>query len=52
MTRMATDCEGFHRRDFLRIGAAGMFGLELADVLRLRATAGAATPGPRSRQRA
>lgn len=33
-----TDCEGFHRRDFLKIGAAaGMFGLTLPDLLRLEA---------------
>jgi hypothetical protein len=30
-----TDCEGFHRRDFLKIGAAGLFGLTLPDLLRL-----------------
>lgn len=34
-----TDCEGFHRRDFLKIGAAGMFGLGLPDLLRLEARA-------------
>jgi hypothetical protein len=34
------DCEGFHRRDFLKIGAAGVFGLSLADLLRLEAQAG------------
>jgi hypothetical protein len=28
------DCEGFHRRDFLRVGAAGLFGLTLPDALR------------------
>jgi hypothetical protein len=32
-----TDCEGFHRRDFLKIGAAGLFGLSLPDLLRLEA---------------
>src|ERR1700737_4568970 len=31
------DCEGFHRRDFLRLGTAGLLGLSLADVLRLEA---------------
>ncbi len=35
-----TDCEGFHRRDFLKIGAAGLFGLSLPDLLRLEAQAG------------
>lgn len=34
-----TDCEGFHRRDFLKIGAAGLFGLNLPDLLRLEAAA-------------
>jgi hypothetical protein len=32
-----TDCEGFYRRDFLKIGAAGLFGLSLPDLLRLQA---------------
>jgi uncharacterized protein (DUF1501 family) len=39
MTRKWTDCEGFHRRDFLRIGAAGLFGLSLPELLRLEARA-------------
>ena len=30
-------CDGFSRRDFLRIGALGVGGLTLADLLRLRA---------------
>src|SRR5579883_274533 len=34
-----TDCAGFHRRDFLRVGAAGLLGLGLADLLRLEAQA-------------
>jgi len=34
-----TDCEGFHRRDFLRLGTAGLLGLSLADWLRLEAGA-------------
>src|SRR5262245_39785109 len=29
-----TDCEGFYRRDFLKLGTAGLLGLGLADVLR------------------
>jgi len=37
--RKWTDCEGFHRRDFLRIGAAGLFGLSLPELLRLEAQA-------------
>jgi hypothetical protein len=34
-----TDCEGFYRRDFLKIGSAGLLGLGLADLLRLEARA-------------
>jgi uncharacterized protein (DUF1501 family) len=34
-----TDCEGFHRRDFLKIGTAGLFGLSLPELLRLEAAA-------------
>ena len=30
MSRTRTDCEGFHRRDFLRVGAAGLLGLGAA----------------------
>lgn len=42
-TTPRTDCEGFHRRDFLRLGTAGLLGLGLADLLRLEA--GAARKG-------
>jgi Protein of unknown function (DUF1501) len=35
-----TDCEGFYRRDFLKLGSAGLLGLSLADLLRLEARAG------------
>src|SRR5438309_9820390 len=31
------DCEGFHRRDFLQLGTAGLLGIGLADLLRLEA---------------
>ena len=34
-----TDCEGFHRRDVLRIGATGLLGLSLPQILRLEARA-------------
>jgi hypothetical protein len=40
MSRIPIDCEGFHRRDFLKIGTAGVLGLGLADLLKV--TAGAA----------
>jgi hypothetical protein len=36
---LKTDCEGFYRRDFLKIGAAGLFGLSLPQLLRLEARA-------------
>src|SRR5262249_40267282 len=34
-----TDCAGFHRRDFLALGTAGLLGLSLPDLLRLEAAA-------------
>jgi hypothetical protein len=37
-TSFRTDCERFHRRDFLRLGTAGLLGLGLADLLRLEAS--------------
>src|SRR5262245_26733882 len=40
-----TDCEGFYRRDFLKVGTAGLLGLGLADVLRAESRA-AAPPHP------
>jgi hypothetical protein len=33
------DCEGFHRRDFLQIGSAGLLGLSLPQLLRSEARA-------------
>ncbi len=39
MTVRKTDCEGFHRRDVLKFGAAGLFGLGLPELLRLEAQA-------------
>jgi hypothetical protein len=39
--RSFTDCEGFHRRDFLQLGFAGLLGLSLPDLLRLEARADA-----------
>src|SRR5262245_17297302 len=39
--KFRTDCEGFHRRDFLKIGAAaGLLGLSLPELLKLEAHAG------------
>jgi hypothetical protein len=38
--RFTTDCEGFHRRDFLKFGTgAGLFGLSLPQLLKLEAQA-------------
>src|SRR5205085_2943306 len=37
--RFRTDCEGFYRRDVLKLGAAGLLGLSLPDLLRLEARA-------------
>lgn len=37
--RCMTDCEGFYRRDFLKIGSAGLLGLTLPDLLRAEAKA-------------
>ena len=37
-------CDGFSRREFLRVGGAGMLGISLADILRLQAQAGSAPP--------
>src|SRR5438128_2049136 len=38
-TPFRTDCEGFHRRDFLQLGSAGLLGLTLPQVLRAEALA-------------
>jgi len=35
-------CDGFSRREFLRVGGMGMLGISLADILRLQATAASA----------
>src|SRR5262249_28359735 len=44
MRSRTTDCEGFARRDFLKIGCAGVFGLTLPQLLRLEARARASAP--------
>ncbi|HWG43977.1 MAG TPA: DUF1501 domain-containing protein, partial [Gemmataceae bacterium] len=49
MTRpLVSDCEGFHRRDFLKIGAGGLLGLTLPQLLRLEAQA---APAPQKQKR-
>ncbi len=47
-----TDCEGFHRRDFLKVGTAGLLGLSLPQLLRLEATARAANTSRNNQQQA
>jgi hypothetical protein len=44
MSRTRTDCEGFHRRDVLRVGVAGLLGMSLPDALRAESLN---PPGPR-----
>ena len=39
------DCEGFHRRDFLQIGSAGLLGLTLPQLLSLEAKAASGNGG-------
>src|SRR5438034_1250396 len=51
MLERRTDCEGFHRRDFLKIGAAGLFGLSLPQLLQLEAQAKAADAGKQAKDR-
>ncbi len=50
MARRFTDCEGFHRRDFLKIGVAGAFGLSLPQLLQLEAQAARKADGGSSRR--
>src|SRR5262245_47842439 len=45
MNPTRSDCEGSHRRDFLRAGVAGLLGLTLPDALRAEAR-GSPTAGP------
>ncbi|HEV3118378.1 MAG TPA: DUF1501 domain-containing protein [Gemmataceae bacterium] len=47
-TPFRTDCERFHRRDFLKVGAAGLLGLSLVDALRQEARPAPSTRGPRA----
>src|ERR1700722_19658177 len=46
--RKRTDCDGTSRRDFLKVGALGMTGLMLPDLLQARATAAAAGQATRN----
>ena len=47
--RKRTDCDGQNRRDFLKVGALGMTGLMLPDLLRARAAAAAAGQATRNK---
>jgi hypothetical protein len=42
-------CDGFTRRDYLRVGGLSALGCGLVDLLRLRAAAGEGVPAPRAR---
>jgi Protein of unknown function (DUF1501) len=43
------DCEGFHRRDFLQIGSAGLLGLTLPNLLRSEARAAETGKGAKAK---
>src|SRR5437867_9377422 len=42
-------CDGWSRREFLRVGGAGMLGINLAEILRLQANAASAPETARSK---
>jgi uncharacterized protein DUF1501 len=50
MARFVSDCEGFARRDFLKLGSAGLLGLSLPQLLKLEARANEASPAGRNRR--
>src|SRR5262245_30306546 len=52
MARFVSDCEGFARRDFLKIGSAGLLGLSLPQLLKLEARANDAPAADTRRRRA
>src|SRR5437762_12897328 len=52
MARFASDCEGFARRDFLKLGSAGLLGLSLPQLLKLEARANDAPAAGTRRRRA
>ena len=47
---MARDCEGFSRRDFIKVGSAGLLGMTLPQLLQLESQA-RANPTPRTSSR-
>ena len=48
---MARDCEGFSRRDFIKVGSAGLLGLTLPQLLQLESQVNAQVPVPNSTNR-
>jgi hypothetical protein len=50
MSPLTSNCAGIRRRDFLQIGAGGLFGLGFVDLLRLRANAGLPSAAPAAGQ--
>ena len=44
--KSGSTCDGFSRREFLRVGGAGLFGLSLGDVFRLQAGRTGKDAGP------
>src|SRR6185295_11818538 len=48
---MARDCEGFSRRDFIKVGSAGLLGLTLPQLLKLEAQASNNAPAGRQQAR-
>ncbi|MCI0683695.1 MAG: DUF1501 domain-containing protein [Gemmataceae bacterium] len=51
MARFVSDCEGFARRDFLKIGSAGLLGIGLPQLLQLEAKANEARGQRRAQAR-
>jgi hypothetical protein len=49
---MARDCEGFSRRDFIKVGSAGLLGLTLPELLKCEAQASNNNNAPGSTRRA
>ena len=49
---MARDCEGFSRRDFIKVGSAGLLGLTLPQLLQLESQVKAQAPAARPTNRA
>src|SRR5438105_11949157 len=42
--KSGSTCDGFSRREFLRVGGAGLLGLSLGDIFRLQAASVTDTP--------